>query len=83
MRDFYLALPRHLDFCLTFLGQVYSIYGFNLVRHCGSRTAGEVLFCYSPKKYPKKAATTTTPLQKNTGVPIDSVPSSCCEKTRR
>jgi hypothetical protein len=41
-----------------------------LVRHCGIRTAGEALFCYSPKKYPKKAATTSTPLHKDAGIPI-------------
>ena len=45
---------------------VFSIYLFLLARPCGSRTAGEVLFCYSPKEYPEKAATTTTPL-KNRG----------------
>ena len=34
-----------------------------LVRHCRSRTAGEALFCYSPKECPEKAATSATPLK--------------------
>ncbi len=37
-------------------------YDLCLLKHCGSRTAGEALFFYSQKKYPKKAATPTTPL---------------------
>ncbi len=49
---------------------VVSIYLVLLVRHRGSRTAGEVLFCYSPKEYPEKAATSATPLQKTQGFPF-------------
>ncbi len=55
---------------------------FCLLRHCGSRTAGEVLFCYSPKEYPEKAATTATPRKKH-GVPIESAHLPCREKTRK
>ena len=34
---------------------------------CGFRTAGEVLFCYSPKEYPEKAAPHRLPREKHSG----------------
>jgi len=40
-----------------------------LVKHCGSRPAGELLFS-AAKKVTKKAATTATPPLKSMGVPI-------------
>ncbi len=43
---------------------LFNIYLLLFVRHCGSCTAGEVLFCYSPKEYPEKTATSATPLKK-------------------
>jgi len=45
-------------FCIVL---VFSIYDFDLFRHCGTRTAGEVLFCYSPKEYPEKAVPVRLP----------------------
>ena len=48
------------------------IYCGIFVRHCGSRTAGEALFCYSQKKYPKKAVATPGAPVKDTGVPIET-----------
>jgi len=60
-----------------------SIYLGVLVRHCGFRTAGEALFFYSQKKYPKKAATTPGAPVESTGVPIEGAQVSCCEKTRK
>jgi hypothetical protein len=52
-----------------FFDSLFGIYGWFLVTVCGIRTAGEALFCYRPKKYPKKAATTTTPLKEAQGYP--------------
>ena len=47
-----------------------NIYSCYFVRHCGSRTAGEALFCNSPKEYPEKAATIAAPLKKTQGFPL-------------
>ena len=58
-----------ISFTLLFLGLVFSSYLCHLVRPCGSRTAGEVLFCNSPKEYPEKAATSAAPLEKQ-GFPL-------------
>ena len=52
-----------------YLDCLLSIYFRLFVRPCGSRTAGEVLFCNSPKEYPEKAATSATPLEKQ-GYPL-------------
>ena len=52
-----------------FLFSGFSAFLFSLIyrvlffRHCGSRTAGEVLFCYSPKEYPEKTGTLAAPLK--------------------
>jgi len=51
------------------------------IRPCGSRPTGEVLFCYSQKEYPEKAATTLVAPAKSVGVPIVVVRLPCCEKT--
>ena len=56
-------------------------YCWCLVRHCGSRTAGEVLFCYSPKEYPEKAVATPGAPVKDTGVPIEAQRVTCCART--
>ena len=69
-----------VSFCV---GLVVGICFVFFVRDCGIRTAGEALFCYSLKKYPKKAATTATPLQKDAGVSIYVHPFSCCARTRK
>ena len=71
-RDFFQALPVYMDILDCFrvlLGLVFRIYLGVFVWHCGSRTAGEVLFCYSPKEYPEKAATSAVPLEKQ-GFPL-------------
>jgi len=48
----------------------YSFF-FYLLRLCGSRTAGELLFCLQQQKSNQKnAATTATPLQKTQGCPL-------------
>ena len=50
---------------VTFVFILYfmvSIYLSLLFWPCGFRTTGEALFCNSPKEYPEKTATTTTPL---------------------
>ena len=54
---------------LFFCGLMFGIYWVLFVRSCGTRTAGEVLFCNSPKEYPEKAATSATPLEKQ-GYPL-------------
>ncbi len=64
----------------TFLISLVGIFFVHFVRFCGSRTASEVLFCNSPKKYPKKAATSATPRKKH-GVPTYPVALSCCART--
>jgi len=51
------------------------------VWHCGFRTAGEALFFYSQKKYPKKAVATPGVPVKGTGIPTEVLPVACCEKT--
>ena len=43
-------------------GLLFDVDVLFLLWPCVSRTAGEILFCYSPKEYPEKAATSATPL---------------------
>ena len=47
--------------CVSDVGG-FTIYKLCLPGHCGSRPAGEVLFVYSHKEYPEKAATSAAPL---------------------
>ena len=60
-QDIALLLEQHsAKFCFLLLIIISDLCV--ILRDCGSRTAGEVLFCYSPKKYPKKAVATLAPL---------------------
>jgi len=44
---------------------------FFLLKHCGIRTAGELLFCQQQQKSNQKnAATSAAPLQKTQGCPL-------------
>ena len=58
-----------MGLCLLWL---FGIYGWFLVRHCGSRPAGESLFS-TAKKVTKKAATTAAPRKKTRGSHLASI----------